>query len=142
MLEPQLRHPLDVPQAGLEQLAEAVGLLAELLAEEGPGDDAADRRRAGSRRRRATPRPPGGEGPVDLGDDEAQVGVDPLDREGGLHEAAAALVVVAVGHHQGGGAVDGDEGLHGLAPLEAAAALESTCSLASAPKTRIMRFDP
>ena len=56
---------------------------------------------------------------VDLGDDEAEVGVDPLDREGRLHEPAPPLVVVAVGHHERGGPVDRDQRLHGLAPLEA-----------------------
>ena len=53
VLEALLRHLLHVAQAGLEQLAEAVGLGAELLAEQRPHDDAADRRRAATRRRRA-----------------------------------------------------------------------------------------
>ena len=118
VLEAPLGHALHVAQARLEQRAEPVGLGAELLAEQGPHDDAADgvaQRRAGVELGAGLP---GGEGPVDLGDDEPEVGVDPLDREGGLHEPAAPPVVVTVGHDERGRPVDGDQRLHGLAPLE------------------------
>ena len=118
VLDAHLRHALHVAQPGLEQLAEAVGLGPELLAEQGPHHDPAHR--VAQRRTGVEPGAglPGGEGAVDLVHDQPEVGIDPLDREGRLHEPAPPAVVLPVGHHQRGRPVDSDERLHGLAPLE------------------------
>lgn len=119
MLEAELRHALHIPQARLEQLAELVGFGAELRTEQRSHDDAPNR---GPQRRRcveASAGHPVTERPVDLGDDQVEVHVDAFDGERRLHEPPPSPVVVAVGDHERGWAVHRDEGLHGLAPLEA-----------------------
>lgn len=101
-------------------LAKLVGLLAERVSEQGADRDAAD-------------------GPFDLGvevdvlaglpaihhtfgffDDDRGVAVDATETERGLHEPAAAGVVVAVADDEGGLAVDGDEGCERLPPGQVA----------------------
>ena len=117
-VEPGGRQALHVGERRFEERADFVGPIAQAVAEQRAQHDPAH----GGAQLRVRVQPPARrprvESLVDLLNDDLHMGVDALQRERRLHQAAPALVIGTVRHHQGGGAVDDFEHFEGGRPFE------------------------